>query len=52
MKKLEKPSRNRKNQAKPKQTEPNRFFPKNRTETGLFDPVSVFFKKIRFGYFF
>jgi len=60
-KKPKKPNRNRKkNRAKTEKTEPkpekpsqtglNRFFPKkpNRTETGRFDPVSVFFffKKI------
>jgi hypothetical protein len=39
--------------------EPNRFEPifslkteLNRTETGWFDPVSVFFKKFRFVIFF
>ena len=43
---------NRKNRAKPVWTG---FFSKkpNRTETGRFEPVSVFLKKkIRFGYFF
>jgi len=60
-KKLEKTEPNRKNQAKPSQTqktEPNRFEPvfslKNRTETGRFELVSVFFKKkkFQFDYFF
>jgi len=44
-------SQNRENRAKPVWTG---FCPKkpNRTETGWFDPVSVFLKKNRFGYFF
>jgi hypothetical protein len=62
--KPKKPSQTGKNQAKPSQpekTEPNRFEPvfvlktkPNRTETGRFEPVSVFFlkKKIWFDYFF
>ena len=58
--KPKKPSQNRENRAKTGKTEPNRFEPffalkkPNRTETGRFDPVSVFFfkKKIQFGYFF
>ena len=37
-----KPSQNRENQAKTGKTEPNR------TETGWFDPVSVFFQKKNF----
>ena len=48
-----KPSQNRENRAKPVWTG---FCPEkpNRTETGRFEPVSVFFKKkiIQFGYFF
>jgi len=47
--KPKKPSQNRENRAKIEKTEPNRFEPvfaiKNRTETGWFDPVSVFFQK-------
>jgi hypothetical protein len=48
--------KNRENRAKIGKTEPNRFEPvfalkkPNRTETGQFDPVSVFFfKKKKFG---
>ena len=54
----EKTELNRKNQAKPEKTKPNQFEPgfvlKNRTETGRFKSVSVFFlkKKFRFDYFF
>ena len=44
-----KPSQTGKTEPKPEKTEPNRFEPvftlKNRTETGRFDPVSVFFFK-------
>jgi hypothetical protein len=58
-----KPSQTGKTEPKPEKTEktePNRSEPvfslkkPNRTETGRFDPVSVFFfkKKNRFGYFF
>jgi hypothetical protein len=61
-----KPKKTGKNQAKPEtnraKTKPNRkkvtksvFVLKNkpnRTETGRFKPVSVFLKKIWFGYFF
>ena len=53
-----KPSQNRVKPEKPSQNRKNRFEPvfslKKRTETGRFDPVSVFFskKKIRFDYFF
>jgi len=45
---------NRKNRAKTGKNEPNRFEPAfalkkpNRTETGRFDPVSVFFQKKNF----
>jgi hypothetical protein len=45
---------NRKNRAKTEKTKPNRFEPvfalkkPNRTETGRFDPVSVFFQKKKF----
>ena len=57
--KPKKPSHTEKNRAKTGKTEPNRFElvfalkKPNRTETGWFDPVSVFLKnKFRFGYFF
>jgi hypothetical protein len=47
--KTEPNQKNRENRAKTGKTEPNRFEPvfalKNQTETGWFDPVSVFFKK-------
>jgi hypothetical protein len=61
--KPEKLSQTEKTKPKPEKTEPNQFEPvfalkgPNRTETGRFDPVSVWFqfflkKKFRFGYFF
>jgi len=50
-----KPNQIGKNRVKPK-NEPNQFesvfILKKRTETGRFEPVSVFYKKIRFNYFF
>jgi hypothetical protein len=45
--KPKKPNPNRKKQSQNKKTKANRFetgfYPKNRTETGQFEPVSVFF---------